>query len=414
MDDSEPPSNQNTGDNSSNASNSATLLRRQLSANSSHLRKKILLSPNENQFKPPKGLKTDKGFQRLGILNPSVVQDENNPNLITLFPRLIYQDSKGINSCIVKRQAQLEGPDVRIFKGEETIFQAGAPHGEKGVEDFRVSKIVGEDPLHGFLVHYNGFDARTGYVRTSEKDPTNYSKWQEFGIYFPNITAKQAIDNVKPKRYKKAWERTFGRTSQRKARLEGKFVPENPFLGIKDCCAYPKKIKIQNNGDSGEYYGIILRALPDMQIIYIRDFKELADQRLWLSFVKNIQKHILLERKYDWEQSHIGLAGAPLILKSGVLLPYHGANMKPMRDYKIGAALLDNDNPQKVIARTKKPINFATEPWEKGGLVDGNIVFSTGNAISSEGIVHEFYGAGDKHIGHCTTTESKLLEQLFA
>ncbi len=410
MDDSEPPSNQKDNNHSSTF-NSIALLKKQTNPQP-YLRKKILLSPDKNKFKPPKGLKTDKYFQRLGILNPTVVQDENNPNLITLFPRLIYKDSKGVNSCILKQEGKLEGYDVKMFEGEETIFQAIAPHGEKGVEDFRVCKIAEEDPLHGFLVYYNGFDARTGYVRTSEKNPTNYSKWQEFGIYFPNITAKEAISLVKPDRYKKAWNKNFGKESQEKAKLEGKSVPENPFLGIKDCCAYPEKVKIQNNGNSGEYYGIIVRALPDIQIIYIKDFKELANQKLWYVFAKNISDFVLLERKYDWEQSHIGLAGAPFKLESGIFLPYHGANMNPIRDYKIGAALLDKDNPQKVLARTKKPINFTTEPWEKDGLEKGNIVFSTGNAIS-EGIIHEFYGAGDKYVAHCTTTESKLLEHLF-
>jgi predicted GH43/DUF377 family glycosyl hydrolase len=301
-----------------------------------------------------------------------------------------------------------------MLPGEETIFQAKTPHGEKGVEDFRTIKLEGETPLHGFLVYYNGFDSRTGYVRTSKKDSTNYSKWQEFGIYFPNITAKEALSVVKPSRYKKFWEKHYGKKSQEEAKLKGKLIPKNPFLGTKDCCLFPKKIKRKDdNGNLKEYYGIIIRLLPDIQMVYVKGFEELASQKFWYNTIRNLEEFVLLKRENNWEQSHIGLGGAPLELKSGVLIPYHGVVMNPIRNYKAGAVLVDKDNPQKIIARTKKPINFATETWESNGLEDGKIVFPTAYATSSEGIIHDFYGAGDKYVGHRTTNENKLLEKLI-
>ena len=375
--------------------------------------KHILMRPEENQYEPPKGLLVDENFKRLGILNPAVIQDEENPSRITLFPRLIYQDKHGLNSCIIKKEAILEGKNIRIRGGEETVFQSKAPHGLKGVEDFRVCKIKGEKVLHGDIVYFNGFDARTKYVRTKKSNPKNYSDWDEFGIYFPNINAEKAIELVEPQRYKEYWENNFGKIAQEKAREFGVHVPEVPYLGTKDCCVWPNKVKRKNDkGIEEEYYAKIIRLLPDMQIIYFKDFRELANVKFWENVVSNIEEHNLLKRKNGWEKSHIGLAGAPIELEEGILLPYHGVKMNPIRDYKFGAALQDKEDPQITLARTKKPILYATEPWERNGVVDGDVVFPTGHARGENGTIHLFYGAGDKYLAHTTTTEKKILEQM--
>ncbi len=379
--------------------------------------KKVLLSPKENQFIPPQGLRTGGGFERLGITNALVVQDTEDKDKITLFPRLIYRECyKKANvkkSCIVKRQGRLQGLDVKLFPEEQTVFQAEAPHGRMGVEDFRAIKLSEEAPLHGFLVNFNGFDTRTSYVRTFRNSPKDFSKWEQFNIFFPNIIAEEAISLVRQERYKKIWEASFGRQTLEEAKKSRRQdLPETPILGVKDCCLWPNKVMTDIGEGVIEYYGIVIRLLPDIQIIYIKSFEDLAKHEFWVDIVSKLEKYILLERKYDWEKSHIGLGGPPLKLEQGVLLSYHGASLFPKRNYQWGAVLLDSQNPQKVLARTRKPLYSATEPWEREGLVAGSVVFPTGYAISSEGIVHGFYGAADKFVGHVTTTEKKLLEAL--
>jgi len=156
---------------------------------------------------------------------------------------------------------------------------------------------------------------------------------------------------------------------------------------------------------------VIIRLLPDIQMIYVEDFLQLASQEFWRQTITNLDDYVLLQRENDWEKSHIGLAGPPIELESGILISYHGVNMEPKRDYRVGAVLVDKEDPTKILARTKKPRLTATESWERNGVVDGDVVFPTGYAIH-EGIIHEFYGAGDKYIAHTTTTESKLLEHL--
>jgi len=372
--------------------------------------KRIILKPEDKADEPPPGLNIDGHFKRLGILNPAVVQRDNK---IDLLSRLIYEDCRGLNSCIVRNQAFLEGEDVRIkrdergYPMEELVFQPEGPHGDRGIEDARLIKLNFEDPIHGFLVHHNGpryKDARTEYLRTKENDPTNLLSWDRFGIYFPNISLEEAIETVSSETHKQRWK------TEDNGRLNGKaqtYPPTSPFLKTKDCCLWPRKVVKKDQ----EHYGVIVRLLPDMQIVYVKNFKELAEYEFWKGIVGNIEDHTLLGIENCWENSHIGLAGPPFEINGGILIPYHGAVMKPERNYKFGLALADPNDPQKILARTNNPILYATEPWEANGVVPGKVVFPTGHAIK-DGIIHLFYGAGDKYVAHTSKTEQEILDSL--
>jgi len=375
--------------------------------------KKIILKPKDNGNEPPDGLNITLPFKRLGILNPAVVQ--HGP-LVYLLSRLYYSE-KGVNkSCIVRNAALLEGSSVRIIRDkkghpiEELVLAPELPHGQQGVEDMRVGFIKGETPLHAFLVHYNGVDARTEYLRTKETNPSNLLVWDRFGIYFPNINLQEAIELAPNKKYKDIWvKQSFAKKRKQKISKEQHLESMSPYLGTKDCALFPRKIKREVGNKLENYYGVIIRLLPDIQIVYVKDFKELSEHEFWRKSVKNLEEHILLEREYDWERSHIGLSYPPFETSQGVVIPYHGAIMKPERDYKFGAVLVDKNNPQRILGRTKKPILEATESWESNGVVNGKVVFPTGHAIW-DGFYHIFYGAGDEYIAHTAIPEQRLLD----
>ncbi len=376
------------------------------------LKKTIILKPEDNGNEPPEGLNVASPFKRLGMLNPAVVQ--HGP-LVYLLSRLYYSDG-GINkSCIVRNAALLEGDSVRIVKDEkgrpieELVLAPELPHGQEGVEDMRVGSIQGESPLHAFLVHHNGVGARTEYLRTKEAEPHNLLKWDRFGVYFPNISLQEAIEIVPDEKYKDVWNEYFHNEEEKRI-VKEKF-PEltSQYLETKDCALFPHKIKKEVNGNLEDHYGVIIRLLPDMQIVYVKDFNELAKHEFWKKTVSNLENHILLEREYDWEASHIGLSYPPFETSAGVVIPYHGATMKPERNYKFGAVLVDKNDPQKILGRTEKPILEATEPWESNGIVSGKVVFPTGHAVW-DGFYHIFYGAGDEYIAHTTIPEQRLLD----
>ncbi len=357
------------------------------------MEKRILLTPKEKEDEPPSGLRVKSCFKRVGILNPSVVQNGKN---VTLYSRLIYRDELGLNSCIIKNQCVLEKNKINVvrdrkgFPLEELVFQAETPYGIRGVEDFRLSFVKGDIFLHGFLVNYDGKNSRTEYIRK-----TQGSSWSRSGVLFPNISLSRALEligNQGNGRYRERWLKEYQFGSY-----------DDLFLGTKDCAMFPLKV----NGKKG----IIIRILPDMQIVYTNNPTELARREYWEDIIKNLESRVLLKREYDWEQSHIGLAGPPFEIEQGVIIPYHGVVMEPERNYRFGLALVSKDNPQKVLARTKKPILEATEPWEQEGVVSGKVVFPTGHAFYNEKI-YWFYGAGDKYVASFLMDKNGILGSL--
>ena len=98
----------------------------------------------------------------------------------------------------------------------------------------------------------------------------------------------------------------------------------------------------------------------------------------------------LLAPKYPWEVIQIGNCGPPLETEAGWLLLTHGVG--PMRQYCIGATLLDRDDPCRVIGRTSEPLLVPTGT-ERIGYVP-NVVYSCGGMIH-EGTLVLPYAASD-------------------
>jgi predicted GH43/DUF377 family glycosyl hydrolase len=89
------------------------------------------------------------------------------------------------------------------------------------------------------------------------------------------------------------------------------------------------------------------------------------------------EARLLLAPKYPWEVIQIGNCGSPIETEAGWLLLTHGVG--PMRQYCIGAILLDLDNPCQVIGHTSEPLLVPTGT-ERFGYVP-NVVYSCGGMI---------------------------------
>ena len=77
-----------------------------------------------------------------------------------------------------------------------------------------------------------------------------------------------------------------------------------------------------------------------------------------------------------WEFIQVGNSGSPIETEKGWLLITHGVG--PMRTYCLGAALLDLDNPIKLIGHLKEPLLIPNEQ-EREGYVP-NVVYCRGGA----------------------------------
>jgi predicted GH43/DUF377 family glycosyl hydrolase len=111
--------------------------------------------------------------------------------------------------------------------------------------------------------------------------------------------------------------------------------------------------------------------------------------------------------KYWWEFSIIGNCGSPVETDEGWLLLTHGVG--PMRQYCIGAALLDLDEPWRVIGRTREPL-IAPAGEERIGYVP-NVVYTCGSMVHHNQLIIP-YAASDTLTTFATVSLPELLEVL--
>lgn len=116
---------------------------------------------------------------------------------------------------------------------------------------------------------------------------------------------------------------------------------------------------------------------------------------------------LLLEPQFPWELVQIGNCGAPIELDEGWLVLTHGVGA--MRKYAIGAALLDKDDPSKVIGRTPSPILSAADEDREGYVP--NVVYTCG-AIRVGDDLFLPYGVADSSVCFAFVAISDILAQM--
>jgi len=115
----------------------------------------------------------------------------------------------------------------------------------------------------------------------------------------------------------------------------------------------------------------------------------------------------LLVPHYPWELVQMGNCGPPIELDEGWLLLTHGVGA--MRKYSIGAALLDKNDPSKVIGRTREPI-LAAADQDREGYVP-NVVYTCGAIRHGEGLFIP-YGVADSSVAFAFVPIKSLLDQM--
>ncbi len=140
---------------------------------------------------------------------------------------------------------------------------------------------------------------------------------------------------------------------------------------------------------------------------------------IWLSFSPDLHHwgdaRVLLAARHGawWDANKIGLGPPPLLTKDGWLLCYHGVRVTASGSiYRLGLALLDRDDPTKVIARGNEWVFGPHEPYERSGDVP-DVVFPCGWILRDDGdTLHVYYGAADSVVCVAEASLEKLLRHL--
>jgi predicted GH43/DUF377 family glycosyl hydrolase len=160
----------------------------------------------------------------------------------------------------------------------------------------------------------------------------------------------------------------------------------------------------------------------DRYAIIHRPFGSSADgQRahVWMSFSPDLKHwgdfHILLKARRGgwWDANKIGLSPPPLETPEGWLLCYHGVRTTASGCiYRLGLALLDRDEPRRVLKRGDNWVFGPHEDYERQGDVQ-QVVFPCGWTLKND-TIHMYYGGADTCIALATASLAEVLEYVRA
>jgi predicted GH43/DUF377 family glycosyl hydrolase len=132
------------------------------------------------------------------------------------------------------------------------------------------------------------------------------------------------------------------------------------------------------------------------------------NENLYLVLSDNVhfwfEPKLILAPEFPWETVQIGNCGSPIETDAGWLVLSHGVG--PMRQYAIGAFLLDKNDPSKVIGRLRDPLLRPTGD-ERRGYVP-NVVYTCG-ALVHRGRLILPYAYADHATGFATVELDELL-----
>jgi len=324
--------------------------------------------------------KTELAFENDSVLNPGIIQEENTVHMLYRAVR------KGNYSTI--GYCKFEGPLQLVQRNNTPLLIPYSDAASKGVEDPRIVKIEGV-----YYITYTAYDGinALGALVTS----TDLLHFDRVGIIVPKFTFDE---------FKQLAE-CNNLVNSKYFRHVRHFRPDDEvFLWDKDVIFFPRKI----NGK----LAFLHRIRPGIQLVLIDSLTDLTKE-FWNQYFLHFNEHIILDPiGTNHESGFIGGGCPPIETKEGWLLIYHGVyDTSEGYIYSAAAALLDIDDPTKVIARLVDPL-FAPElDYEKNGVVS-NVVFPTGTALFND-TLYIYYGAADKCIACASLSLNGLLNELL-
>ena len=312
-------------------------------------------------------------WEDLCVLNPAVVYDEKTKEFIMLYRAAGLEDI--MHHIYLGLAKSKDGFHFERMSDEPNFAPTIGGEDEGCTEDPRLVKIG-----DWYYLTYASRPYAPGRYWLDEEKPwfnppkegPNFLKWNNSVTY---LAITQDFKN-----YKKLGRITDSREDDRDV-----FIFPEAINGY----YYRFSRPLYNYKD----YGL------DTPGILIAKSNDLMEWRDPVIFAKGIE---------DWESLKIGGSCPPIKTDKGWLFIYHGVSAIDNM-YRVGAMLLDLNNPLKIIARTKEPI---LEPKKEEGSIYSGCVFPTGNVVV-DGTLYVYYGINDKYIGVATVNLDEFINDLL-
>jgi len=140
---------------------------------------------------------------------------------------------------------------------------------------------------------------------------------------------------------------------------------------------------------------------------------------VWISYSPDLRywgdaRVLFTPRPGYWDSDRVGASSQPIETDQGWLEIYHGVKFTSSGPiYRLGAVLLDPQDPSRMIGRTLIPLLTPREMYERVGDVD-NVVFSCGAILEDDGELRVYYGAADTCICLATAPLQDVLKACIA
>ncbi|MFN2396225.1 MAG: pesticidal protein Cry7Aa [Bacteroidales bacterium] len=327
--------------------------------------------------------KTDLEFENESVLNPAIIRQGDN---VHIFYRAV---SIGNHSTL--GYCRLDGPLTIAQRWGKPFMVPEFDYESQGVEDARVTKI--DDVFYMTYTGYDGINAR-GALATS----TDLKHFEKHGLIAPPVTYAEFVSIVESsnnvnEEYWLNQKFYYQSTDKEKKKL----------LWDKNIIFFPRRIDNK--------LAFLHRLRPGIQLVMVKNIEELT-REFWLNYFHELHKHIVLDPLHQHESAYIGGGCPPIETPQGWLIIYHGVKRTEQGFvYSACAALLDLENPTRVLARLPYALFSPEYEWELSGEVN-NVVFPTGTALFGN-TLFIYYGAADSHIATASVKLTDLVDELL-
>ena len=290
-------------------------------------------------------------WEKKAVFNPAAIEIKGKIHIL-------YRAMSDDNTSVIGYASSSDGltideqSDEPAYVPRAPFESKGVPNGNSGCEDPRLTKI--DDKIYMLYTAYNGKTPPSVAITSiSEKDflARDWKKWSE-----PRLLTTSDFDD-------------------------------------KDAALLPEKI-------DGKY--MIIHRIDN---VICADFlTDLTDRD------EKIKRcvEILQRRPGMWDSAKIGIAFPPIKTELGWLFFYHGVSERT--NYRMGIALMDLNDPTRLINRTSDAILYPEQGYEMYGQIP-NVVFPCG-AVLRDRTIYIYYGGADSVVCGATMNLDEILESL--
>ena len=338
---------------------------------------------------------SDYAEKRSPLPHAKLIKNINNPILLP-HPDRIWESKQVFNPAAVLHGGQVHLLYRAVGEGDMSVLGYATSNNGKSIdkrysepayvprEKFEFTKTPG---VSSFFSKYMSGGGGYGGIEDPRITKIDDKFYLTYVAYDGNNPPRVAMSYITIKNFeKKNWKK-----------WSKPVLLSPPGIVDKNAAILPEKI-------NGKYI-IFHRIYPDILIDEVDSLDDFDGKSVWLTGMKRIHP-----RPDFWDSNKVGIGPPPIKTEDGWLAIYQGVGFQDNSRYKIGAMLLDLNDPSKVLYRSTHPILEPEEYYENEGFKSG-VVYPCG-AVVLDGTLIVYYGGSDTFIAAAQADLKQFLDNL--